>query len=226
MLGNVLGRTALLLGFIWLLAPEVQSQEKYYKMRPAAFWALSMVQAPIDLNHPDYALLEAAVFHATNSARIEKRLKPLAFDPALYQMARQHSAAMAHYDFMDHTNRRQPRFRTMKNRARQARAQVNAENVASSFLYQYPSGKRYFVQGRPEQAGYEFVLVGESLPMPVHSYAGFARNLVNQWMNSPGHRSNILHRDLKRLACGVRFQAGAAIAKQVPMAYSTQNFGM
>lgn len=204
----------------------LQAQTNWYRQSPTAFWAFSALDELIDLAEPDYPLLEAAVFFATNEARGHEGLPPLAFDPALSRMARQHSAAMAHYDFVGHTNNRQLRYRTMINRARQAQARVNAENVASTFLYQYPSDAQYYVQARPEAAGYDFVLVGQALPIPRHSYASFARQLVQQWMNSPGHRSNILHPELKRLACGVRLRAGADVAAEVPQAYSTQNFGM
>ena len=44
-----------------------------------------------------------------------------------------------------------------------------------------------------------------------------AKNLVDGWMNSPGHRANILHSGFKYL--------GVGIARSGDSVYATQNFG-
>ena len=58
--------------------------------------------------------------------------------------------------------------------------------------------------------------------IPYRTYWGFAKDVVDGWMHSPGHRANILNRDFKRLGCGVYAKKGKKI--EGPMAYSTQNF--
>jgi len=49
-------------------------------------------------------------------------------------------------------------------------------------------------------AGYEYLLVGENL-----AWGGFrdSRHLVESWMNSPGHRDNILKTDFKEIGLAV-----------------------
>ncbi len=50
-----------------------------------------------------------------------------------------------------------------------------------------------------------------------HDQKKLAKNLVDGWMKSPGHRANILHSGFKFLGVGV--------ARSGEHIYATQNFG-
>ena len=45
--------------------------------------------------------------------------------------------------------------------------------------------------------------------LPAHSYASLARHAVNLWMNSPGHRKNILDKRVTRMSSAVAFDPKA-----------------
>ncbi|MEX0935168.1 MAG: CAP domain-containing protein [Candidatus Paceibacterota bacterium] len=69
--------------------------------------------------------------------------------------------------------------------------------------------ERYFAHVSPdgrgpsdvvEAVGYDYILVGENLAMGVFEND---RDLVEAWMNSPGHRANILHEKFSEIGVGV-----------------------
>ena len=57
--------------------------------------------------------------------------------------------------------------------------------------------------------------------LPAHSYASLARHAVNLWMNSPGHRKNILDQRVTRMSSAVAFDPKA---KYCGRFWLTQNF--
>ncbi|MCF3651294.1 CAP domain-containing protein [Synoicihabitans lomoniglobus] len=48
---------------------------------------------------------------------------------------------------------------------------------------------------------------GEEVPWPTYEEA--ARRIVQQWMDSPGHRNNLLNPEVRRLACGTALSRSA-----------------
>jgi len=58
-------------------------------------------------------------------------------------------------------------------------------------------------------------------PLPAHSYASLARHIVDLWMNSPGHRRNILDRQAKKVSTAVAFDPNARYCGRF---WLTQNF--
>ena len=51
-----------------------------------------------------------------------------------------------------------------------------------------------------------------------------ARELVQGWMSSPGHRENILDRDARRTGVGVAIQESPEYGYTSETVYATQNF--
>lgn len=186
-----------------------------------SFARLPVVHDTLDLRAPDYSLLQAAVFFVTNRYREKYRLPALRFSPALRNLAAFHSRSMARYKFVDHVNRYQSAYRTLEKRSQRFQARAHAENVASEFLYAYRSGSLYYVV---QTHGGNQYYTNRNQRIPPHTYLSFAEALVRDWMGSPGHRSNILHPELKSLGCGVRIGVGEARSQSIPLAYATQNF--
>jgi len=61
----------------------------------------------------------------------------------------------------------------------------------------------------------------EGQPLPAHSYASLARHVVQLWMDSPGHRKNILDRNARKTAVAVAFDPKAQYCGRY---WVTQNF--
>lgn len=72
-------------------------------------------------------------------------------------------------------------------------AQKKAQNILeyNKFSHQLPDGKKF--SAPIKEAGYQYTVAGENLAM------GFAepKAIVNAWMNSQGHRDNILNSKYK-----------------------------
>jgi uncharacterized protein YkwD len=79
---------------------------------------------------------------------------------------------------------------------------VNAhtgENIAESFGIEYQAGKSVYT---PDVNGGYFSYVPKGTPIRNHTYIGFARAVVSQWMNSSEHRANILNPRFTFLGAG------------------------
>ena len=61
----------------------------------------------------------------------------------------------------------------------------------------------------------------DGTPLGAHSYATLARHSVDLWMNSPGHRKNILNRKVRKTSTAVAFDPNAAYCGRF---WLTQNF--
>lgn len=189
--------------------------------RPAeAFFALESTGRPIDAPKVDHDLLAAALFHETNLRRRENSLPPLRHDPRLEAAARMHATDMARNNYLSHTNPHNPERRTPADRALLAGFQFRflAENIATQFTIQYESGRT--VCRVPAGTGFSYRPDGP--PVPRHTYRSFASALLDQWMNSPGHRENILSTEPERFGSDCRLRQEKSGLDQF---YCVQLFG-
>lgn len=168
---------------------------------------------PLLGDHPDAdpnpIAVEARIHARVNGVRRARDLPALSLDPALREVARSHSRDMADRDYMAHVSPegdsfhdRYARFDYRCERRDGDRILGGAENVA-----QFPFG------------------------VPVHDGDGgavrtlatadeLAAAVVGGWMDSPGHRENILREPWREEAIGV-----AVVRRDgVTRAYVTQNF--
>jgi uncharacterized protein YkwD len=154
----------------------------------------------IDPANINQQLLEAAVFHETNRRRAEQGLAALRYDAKAHEMARLQARAMAKDQAVEHENS-DPKLRTMQDRAKAVglRPRVLAENVASAFGRRYKSGQNFYIREENGRTIYSYEPEGPAIPM--HTYLSFAEALVESWMQSPGHRKNILHKEPEYLGC-------------------------
>lgn len=163
--------------------------EDYSKWNQKNFRTCALFHAPIQDSPTDYALLDAAIFYLTNEERIKNGMEPLTYYPLLEVSAYGHSKAMAEQEFFSHENPNSSLRATPEKRATLAGISnpYIAENIAM----------------------YLFVNDGSS-------YLEYAKEFVELWMESPGHRSNILSGSAISMGCGV-------FAKDDEI-YATQNF--
>jgi uncharacterized protein YkwD len=197
---NILRAAAvcLLLGLMTACAPKPASQAPApsapssapFDKPAAAFFAQESTGRPIDPQKVDQALLAAALFHETNRLRQKNGRPPLSHDARLDAAARMQATSMAQKNYLDHINRHDPERRTPKDRAQMAGFDFRflAENVATQFTIQYQSGRT--VYRMPAGTGFSYQPDGP--PIPRHTYRSFASTILAQWMDSPGHRQNIL----------------------------------
>ncbi len=131
---------------------------------------------------PDPAALAARIHQEVNIARHAQGLAPLAWDPALASIAQDHSSDMARRHYFSHAS---PDGASMRERYAQAAYEcslqagdeilLGAENIAMHTLYRR---KRIDSDG---QRHYEWL-----------DDAALARRVVQGWLESAGHRRNIL----------------------------------
>ena len=107
---------------------------------------------------------------------------------------------------------------TLKQRIKKANVsfRTGSENIGMVHRYQIDNRRFKILNSSSCQfATYE------GKPLPAHSYASLARHAVNLWMDSPGHRRNILDKRVTKMSAAVAFDPKA---KYCGRFWLTQNF--
>ena len=171
-------------------------------------------------------LLNAAIFWYTNIERQNHNLPQFQFHEKLQQMATLQSNQMREHNFFDQENKFDNRYRTLSDRLESVKDEKfngfmsYAENIADcpvikaneSFTYSFKEGVAhlYSMNGK------------EIFP---YTYSEMAKSVVDAWMNSPGHRANILNPGYKYLGCGCAPYESKANGYSITYFKLTQNFG-
>jgi uncharacterized protein YkwD len=165
----------------------------------------------------DQRLLDAAVRAEVNYHRCRAGLRPLGpAQTALVQVAATHSHWMARSRNLSHRSTVQGHA-SLTDRIRSANVQARrgAENIGMVHRYQI-DGRNFRIL---DSASCSFASqTGQ--PLPAHSYASLARHAVTLWMNSPGHRRNILDPGVTRVSTAAAFGDG----RYCGQFWLTQNF--
>ena len=160
--------------------------------------------------------IEKWVIAFTNEERASAGLQPLRHDAAISDIARSHSEDMARLGLMSHDiGGRDP-----TDRALGAGYDCRAYLPDGSYTY----GLSENVAEHPRVT--QWMGWGRSYN-PVHYYGDAeqaARSLVQGWMDSPGHRENILDRDARRIGVGIAIQEMSEYGYVSETIYATQNF--
>jgi|GEM_PF-490275 uncharacterized protein YkwD len=119
------------------------------------------------------ARVEELIFEMTNQARRAQGLAPLAKDDELGNMARAYSNDMLQRHFFDHTNPEGLSIDERLSKDYHHRVNIMGENIWSG-------------------SGYD---PGKAQDL--------AKEIVQDWLNSPGHRENVLSPDFTHLGVGV-----------------------
>jgi uncharacterized protein YkwD len=184
------------------------------------FLALPGLASRIDQEALDEALLAAAIFHETNKIRRLHGLPAFRCLPKLNDAARIQAAVGGVYRPPSHINPF-PWIATPADRVQHAGLAPAgvAENIAllSSFEVDPASG---VALDQRNGAGV-FVNAATGRKLQPQTYAGFAATVVQAWLDSPGHRENLLHAQITHLGCAVRALRGE---RGQPMIFSVQVF--
>lgn len=150
----------------------------------------------------DQPRLSRAILAEVNYARCTAGLRTLAAAPeTLTESATAHSDWMARSGRLSHRGRGTS-GRELMDRVRFARLRVQAasENIAQ--LPRYTFGTQRF---RVIDRGACVFADRQGQQIPPHSYASLAQRVVTLWLDSPGHRRNILAPNVSAMAAGTAF---------------------
>lgn len=158
------------------------------------------VNQPIDFTAIDYILLQACVFYETNQQRILNDVPPLNYSKALETAASGHANDMTKFNFFSHTSV-VPGKKDLTDRVDQVEFAYwgIGENIAQSYgLDLIPETPVYTPEDNNGYFSYEY----EGQAIQAHTYLSFAKAVVQQWMDSEGHRENILDPSYQFLGIG------------------------
>jgi uncharacterized protein YkwD len=210
---------ALLCGAVLIIAAPATAQDTTTASAGQTTASVSNVSAEpsdeINTGSLDRKLLSQLVIRYTNDERETSGMPPVKHDDALQRLAEKHSRDMANRGYFSHTSQRQDRpdipFEERVS-LQKLGYKSTGENLA---LQPIVTSRRIttLVSSSGERT--------REVTPDIATYDELARATVEGWMNSPGHRENILTRDFNLVGIGV----GIGERDGVPYAWITQNFG-
>lgn len=167
------------------------------------FWRQPELDAPIEVATFDRTLMAAAIFHETNQVRQKLGLPAFRALPKLDEAANLEAAVGRVYQPPSHTNPF-PLIGTPAQRVKYVglKAGGTAENIALLSIYDVAAGAGV---GTMMRGGRRVAVDPRTLAeLKPATYRRFAAAVVKAWMESPGHRANIVEPKLTCLGCGVQ----------------------
>ena len=167
------------------------------------------------------AEIERLVTELTNVEREQAGLQPLRHDPAISDIARAHSDNMARQAVFSHDVNGQD----ATHRALAAGYDCKAYHADGS--YTYGLGENIYEHPRVLYWQGEGFVGGPMTWVPteyIWDAKDMARSLVAGWMDSPGHRANIVDEEYRRIGVGVAVLEGNKHGYVTETIYATQNF--
>jgi uncharacterized protein YkwD len=151
--------------------------EDYEKWDHLNFRQNKSFNEPFSISNPDYLLLDAALFFMTNEERSKVGIPPMRYHKFLEVAAYNHSLKMATTGFYSHFNSIDASRNRPGDRGKIAGITnpYIAENIAQVYLKK------------------------ES------TYMQIATSFISQWMNSPGHKENILSKKGRQMGGGTYY---------------------
>jgi uncharacterized protein YkwD len=172
----------------------------------------------VPANRINQALLEDAIRVEVNFHRCRAGLRDVGdAGNSLAKQAQKHSTWMAKTQQLTHRNTIAGSA-TLQQRVKNAglKVRTGSENIGMVHRYQIDNRRFKILSSSSCQfATYQ----GQQLP--AHSYASLARHIVELWMNSAGHRKNILDKRVSKMSAAVAFDPNAQYCGQF---WVTQNF--
>jgi uncharacterized protein YkwD len=171
-------------------------------MSPADFSAQPELNRPVAVDSLDRDLLAAAIFHETNRVRLLERL------PALPALAKLNAAAeiQSHVGIVSRPPSHTNPFADISdpfNRVSYVglKPYYVSENIALVSIYNVGGGSEFGVARLRGKNTFVDLKTGQELQ--VHTYDSYARMVVRAWLDSPGHRKNLLDPTVKFIGCSV-----------------------
>lgn len=151
--------------------------------------------------------LEMEIHNLVNNERVERGLAILGYDQVLSDIARTHSIDMGLNGYFDHVN--------LKGQDPSARANAAGYSCYKNYGSYYTEG---IAENIHQDNLYSSVTTYNGIPSyDWNNQSEIAVSTVDSWMNSPGHRKNILTASYDKEGIGVFIAADDKV-------YITQNF--
>lgn len=152
---------------------------------------------------PSQSTWSKALLLATNEARCKQRRGTLRGNSGLVKAAATHSRNMSRTQTFSHKTRVSG-SQTMRKRIRGAgvRYRRAAENISRLPAFQFRFDQNFRIVDRNNCV---FHYAGTNRRVPQQTYESLAKVVVKQWMNSPGHRKNMLLGGIDKMGGGVAF---------------------
>jgi uncharacterized protein YkwD len=197
----------LLIGVAWqayLVHPDINTSEKnidtanLFNITPIQEAVINITEniiedtfAPIEPTKESLDECEKLIFKKTNTERRAHGLHDLTWDSSLANIAREHSRDMAQNDFFSHIN--------LEGEDPTMRAIRQGYNIRKEL------GGGWYSEGIAENIGQ--IPTGDVIGIGYvsHDPESIATAQVQSWMNSLGHRANILNSQYDRLGVGVAY---------------------
>ncbi|NVJ85512.1 MAG: CAP domain-containing protein [Algoriphagus sp.] len=177
------------------------SPNNLYHYSKEEFFKLKSISKTLDLTDINYPLLHASIFFVTNRQRILHGLEPLEYSLKIEMLAAGHAYDMATYGFYSHQSKIRNK-RKLRDRFQIVglNPTLIAENISNTSGLDYEYGR---MVNPPQQPGlFTYANTPRIEPVPLHTYLSYAEEIVKLWMESPGHRQNILNPAFKKMGCG------------------------
>lgn len=149
--------------------------EYYKEINHKNYMTYDMFAQEINLNNPDIPLINALLFFMTNEIREKNGLSPLEYSEELEIAAYCHAQLMVQENFFSHTDKSSSTRREPDDRAKLA-------GISNPYI--------------AENIAYTWFNTGSS-------YTEVSKLLIDMWMNSKGHRENILSKSALQGGSGV-----------------------
>jgi uncharacterized protein YkwD len=192
-------KKVLIISFIWpiLFIGQIPTKnscwkkQSYEKYNHVNFSKQEEINQTINLDKIDYPLLHAAIFFLTNQERAKRKKEIIFWNKNLEIAAFNHSKMMADLKFFSHSSK------IKKRKEPEDRAKI--AGITNPFIAEN---------------------IAKTPVNPQDTYLSLSKKIVSQWMNSTGHKSNILSKEALELGVGVFIIK----EKEFNYVYSTQNF--
>lgn len=173
------------------------------------------INRAIDARPVNQALFASLVLYHTNVERCRRGLRPLQMTNGVQRSATILAEGMARDRNYSHTLNR-PGVRTLSDRLHYSGEPFRrgGENIALNFFFVL-NGRSYIGGG----CNFRYQSTGQ--PVPRHTYASMAQELMASWMASPGHRQNIMNRGFTRMGAAIGLDPRGQLCGQV---YAAQAF--
>jgi uncharacterized protein YkwD len=193
------------------------------------FFAIKMLKNQITKATLDVDLLNAAIFYCTNQERLRFNISACEFHPVLRDSSIIHSAQMKMHDFFNHENHFNPQYKLLSDRVSSIKTENTDFSCIGENISDYPilktEGNKFVVKSLLNN--HRYYSIDGLKEIHSYTYEEFAREVVNGWMNSQGHRENILNPQFKFLGCSAIMYEKKNNSISVSLIHFkiTQNFG-
>lgn len=219
-------RRLLIFGFIlisYFAKAQSWTSDSYSRYSEVTFYKVEALYYQMDFSRVDVKLLQAAIFYVTNEERKKAKLKTFKYNSKIENVAAGHARDMVKYNFYSHTSQIRIK-RTVQDRfhLEGLNPKFYGENICSTYGLQYENGRKV---NPPYRAGeFTYAFTSKKEVIPPHTYISFAKEVIKLWMESPGHRQNILNPKFTTLGCGASIYFDKSFYN-MPYLKVVQNFG-